>query len=163
MAVMRRLQSWLTALCAVTLVLSFIPHAAGFAYLSVALGSVFAVRAALESLSAREIDVNLLMVMAAAGAVGLGHPADAAALLFLFSLSSTLESFAMARTHSAIEGLIKLRPAEAILLTPEGSTVIPVEDLKLGDLIRIAPFAAFPVDGSVCEGSSSVDQSAVTG
>ena len=158
-----KIQGILTALCAIFLGLCFVPGWSVLAYVSVLAGSYFALNSALASLKAREIDVNLLMVLAAAGAVAVGQPSDAAALLFLFSLSSTLEVFAMARTRNAIEGLVKLRPSEAILITSEGDARVPVESLKIGDQIRVVPFSAFPVDGTVNEGTTSVDQSAMTG
>lgn len=159
----QRIQSVLTVLCAIFLAASFAPGLSVLAYLSVACGAYFAIGSAWESLRERSIDVNLLMVLAAAGAVIIGQVQDAGALLFLFSLSSTLESLAMSRTKSAIEGLVKLRPSEATLVTSEGESQVPVEALKLDDRIRVAAFAGFPVDGEILEGSTSVNQSAMTG
>ncbi len=144
------------------------------AYAGVGFGAYFAFKSAWESLRSRSIDVNFLMVFAAAGAVAVGQPADAAALLFLFSLSSTLESLAMAKTRSAIEGLVRLRPSEAILIrsasdpqsaihSPQSEQRVPVEALQIGDEIRIPPFESIPTDAEVVVGRSPVDQSAMTG
>jgi Cd2+/Zn2+-exporting ATPase len=116
----------------------------------------------------------MLMVIAAVGAIVVDflgvpdHPAgsgarDAAALLFLFSLSGTLEAFAMAKTRSAIEGLVKLRPSQALLVIDGVEQRVPVEQLKIDDLVRIPPFEPIPLDGEVVEGRSSVDQSVMTG
>jgi Zn2+/Cd2+-exporting ATPase len=157
------LQTWLTGLCGVSLVLAAVSANSWVAVVAVLFGSYFALRTAWASVSAREIDVNLLMVLAAAGAVVVGRPIDAAALLFLFSLSGTLESYAMSKTRSAIEGLIKLRPDRAIRIEGEGEEKVSVESLRLGDLVRVPPFESVPVDGVVLEGTSSVDQSAMTG
>jgi len=156
-------QVLLTALCGLFLVLGFFNLHPAIPYLSVACGSYFAVKSAWESLAARSIDVNFLMVFAAIGAVVVGQPLDAAALLFLFSLSSTLESLAMARTRSAIAGLVKLRPEQAIRIADGKEEMVRVEELKLGDLIRIPPFESIPVDGKIEQGESTVDQSAMTG
>ncbi|MCB8932656.1 MAG: heavy metal translocating P-type ATPase [Fimbriimonadaceae bacterium] len=153
----------LTVLCGLFTGLSFFHLHPAIAYLGVAFGSPFAVRASLESVRNRELDVNVLMVLAAIGAVVVGHPEDAAGLLFLFSLSSTLEHFAMAKTKSAIEGLIQLRPAEAIRVGPEGDERVPVEALRIGERVRVAAFDQIPVDGEVVEGNGAVDQSAMTG
>lgn len=163
MRILRDPQVILTVLCGLALVLSFFRIHPSIPYLSVASGSYFALRTAWESLRERSIDVNLLMVLAAVGAVVVGQPIDAAALLFLFSLSSSLESLAMARTKSAIESLVKLRPDKAILIRDGAESQVRVEDLKLDDVIKIPPFEAVPVDGVVQEGQSSVDQSAMTG
>jgi Zn2+/Cd2+-exporting ATPase len=156
-------QTSLTFLCGLMLVLAFVPGWGMLAFASIACGSYFALRSAYASLSHRRIDVNFLMVLAAAGAIAVGHPHDAAALLFLFSLSSTLEARAMARTRSAIEGLIKLRPEEAVLVLPDGDRRIRVEDLQVGDRIRVLPYENVPADAVVVEGESSADEAAMTG
>jgi Cd2+/Zn2+-exporting ATPase len=156
-------QSILTALCGVSLVAGFFLPQPVLPYLSVAFGSVFALRTAFESLKNRELDVNLLMVLAAAGAVVVGRPLDAAALLFLFSLSNTLESYTMARTRSAIEGLVKLRPDKALRVKDGIEESVPVADLKVGDEVRVTGFENVPADGIIIHGSTHVNQSAMTG
>jgi Cd2+/Zn2+-exporting ATPase len=164
----------LTVLCGVALVISLFEVHPAFAYISCLCGAYFALQSAWDTIKRRELDVNMLMVIAAIGAIGVdflgvpGHPAgtgarDAAALLFLFSLSGTLEAFAMGKTKSAIEGLIKLRPSQALLVTDGVETRVPVEQLRLGDLVRVPPFEPIPLDGEVVEGRSSVDQSVMTG
>lgn len=163
MRLLRDPQVILTALCGIALIVGLFGIHPVIPYLSVAFGAYFALKSAWDSLRERSIDVNLLMVLAAIGAVVVGQPLDAAALLFLFSLSSTLESLAMARTRSAIEGLVKLRPDKAIRIRDGVEAKVPVEELKLDDLIKIPPFEGVPVDGVVVEGTSTVDQSAMTG
>ncbi|HLK14798.1 MAG TPA: cation-translocating P-type ATPase [Fimbriimonadaceae bacterium] len=157
-----RLEALLTACCGVCLALGFarVPYAA---YIGSAFGAYFALGTAWESLRDRRVDVNLLMVLAAVGAIAIDRPMDAAVLLFLFSLSTTLESYAMARTRSAIQGLVKLRPRTARRVANGSVEEIPVESVRLGDLLRLAPFEAAPVDGLIVEGQSSFDQSAMTG
>lgn len=159
---LRNAQAVLTALCGIFLVLGYVVGPA-WAYASAAFGSVFALRTTWDSLRERSIDVNFLMVLAAIGAIVVGRPADAAALLFLFSLSGTLETYAMAKTKSAIEGLVKLRPDRATLLTDEGDKLVPTHDLEVGDRVRVAAFENIPVDGEVESGNTSVNQAAMTG
>lgn len=134
-----------------------------WAYLAVAAGSWFALKAAYGSLKEGSVDVNLLMAFAAGASVALGHPAEAAVLLFLFSLSGTLETYAMSKTRSAIEGLIKLRPDSALMIGPNGDREVPVEELRIGDHVRVVPFARIPADGRVISGESSIDQQVMTG
>ncbi len=158
------LQATLTTLSAVFLVAAFVPGVEYLAYLSCLFGAYYAVKSTLESLRARELDVNFLMVLAAVGAVAIGEARDAAALLFLFGLSSTLESFAMARTKSAIESLVKLRPAQARRVSANGSVeMVAVEQLAIDDRIVVHGFEGVPADGEVADGASSVDESALTG
>lgn len=158
-----RLQGALTAICAVFLVAFWVTGLSWVALVSVAAGSIFALQTAWESLRDRQVDVNLLMVLAAAGAVFLGHPGEAAVLLFLFSLSNTLEAYTMGKTQSAIEGLIALRPDTAILLTDEGEKTVQVADLVPGDRVRVKAFEQIPVDGTVVSGETHINQAAMTG
>jgi Cd2+/Zn2+-exporting ATPase len=108
-------------------------------------------------------DVNFLMLAAALGAALIDAWEEGATLLFLFSLSGALESYAMDRTRSAIEKLMDLSPAEALVKRGEAEIVVPVEDLQLGDVIIIKPGERIAADGQVLTGQSEVDQSPITG
>jgi Cd2+/Zn2+-exporting ATPase len=104
------------------------------------------------------------MILAAVGAAALGDWLEGAALLFLFSLSHTLEHFALYRTTRSINALIQLRPREALRVGPAGEeATVPVDDLAVGDLVRVRPGAAFPIDGTITEGETSADESTLTG
>ncbi len=161
--VMKYAQTLLTAICGISLVLSWFLTQAWLPYVAVVAGAPFALAAGWEALKNRELDVNVLMILAATGAILLGHPAEAAVLLFLFSLSNTLEAYALGRTKSAIEGLMKLRPSQAILVRDGQDVSVPVEDLKVGDVVRVLGFEQIPVDGVVESGATSVDEAAMTG
>lgn len=171
MRLFRDVQAMLTALCGLFLVASLVVLIPGLEpyrhpalpILSVIFGSYFALGAAWRAVQDRRLDVNILMVLAAAGAIVVGHVEDAAALLFLFSLSSTLEHMAMAKTQSAIASLIKLRPDTAIRVGVEGDETVPTEDLRVGDTVRVLPFQQIPADGTMLQGNASIDESAMTG
>ncbi|PTY02202.1 heavy metal translocating P-type ATPase [Verrucomicrobia bacterium LW23] len=111
-----------------------------------------------------KIDVDMLMVMAAFGAAALGKPFEGGMLLFLFSLSHLLQNYAMQRTRSAIQSLMKLRPDEALRKLPGGGTqATPVEEVAVGDIILLRPGSTVPLDGEIVEGESSLDQATLTG
>ena len=76
-------------------------------------GGLFPMRDAYESALERVVDVNVLMVTAAIGAAAIGFWHEGATLMFLFSLSATLENYAMARTRRAVQALMELRPEMA--------------------------------------------------
>ncbi|MBX3111844.1 MAG: cation-translocating P-type ATPase [Fimbriimonadaceae bacterium] len=159
----RAVQIVLTAICGLLTVVSWVvPHPA-LPYWAVLAGSYFAARAGWRAVQDREIDVNVLMIAAAVGSVAIGHPGEAAVLLFLFSLSSTLEAFALGRTKSAIEGLVKLRPESTLLVADDGDKSVLVKDLKVGDMVRVLPFEHVPVDGEIFSGRTNIDQVAMTG
>jgi Cd2+/Zn2+-exporting ATPase len=131
--------------------------------LSFAAGGWYGLRASLAALKEKSINVDLLMILAALGAAFIGHPAEGAMLLFLFSLSNTLQSYAMDRSRKAIEKLLDLRPPRATVRRGSRIVTLPVEQLSLGDVVLVRPGERFPIDGDVILGSSEVNQAAITG
>ncbi|WP_222850470.1 heavy metal translocating P-type ATPase [Paenibacillus tengchongensis] len=112
----------------------------------------------------KDLDVDLLMVVAAAGAASIGYWMDGAILIFIFCLSGTLEDFTMEKTNQDIQSIMKLRPEEAVVLRKGGQEQkIKVELLQLGDIVLVRPGDRIPADGKVVEGYSSVDQASITG
>ena len=117
------------------------------------------------SLLNKTLNVDLLMVIAAIGAAIIGDWIEGVVLLFLFSLSGTLEAFAIFRTNQSIESLVQLRPREAWLVLGGNreNKRIPVESLQIDDVIRIRSGERFSVDGVVTEGETWVDEATLTG
>lgn len=115
---------------------------------------------ALKNLS---LDMNVLMSIAAIGAVILGEYAEGAAVVFLFAFSLLLESLSIDRSRRAIQSLLKLSPRTAVVKRPNGEVEVPVEEVAVGETIVIRPGERIPLDGEVVSGFSSVDQSPITG
>jgi Cd2+/Zn2+-exporting ATPase len=119
---------------------------------------------AIESLKHRQLNVDVLMILAAIGAAIIGEWIEGIILLFLFSLSGTLEAFAMYRTTRSIESLIQLRPREAWLVNSDGSEQkVAVDGLKIDDIVRIKPGERYSVDGVITDGETWADESTLTG
>ncbi|MDX1664399.1 MAG: heavy metal translocating P-type ATPase [Candidatus Promineifilaceae bacterium] len=108
-------------------------------------------------------DTDVLMIAAAVGAAVLGEWSEGAFLLFLFSLAHAGEHYALDRTRNAINALGELMPSVAYLRQGEEIVEAPVEMLELGDVVVVRPGDRVPVDGTVARGSSTLDQSAITG
>jgi len=122
------------------------------------------IKAVRSLLKEHKLDVDLLMVVAALGAASVGQAGDGAILLFLFSLSNTLQSWAMNRTRRAIEALMTLHPEGANVLLPDGSEQWkPLDALRPGDTLVVRPGERFAADGTLLEGYTDVDESALTG
>jgi len=130
---------------------------------SYATGGWFGAIEGLQALRERTLDVNVLMVIAALGAAAIGEWPEGAILLFLFSLSGTLEEFAMGRTQQAIRALMQLRPDTALVRRDGWEMLVPVEQLRRGDIVLVKPGERIPSDGIVVAGESAVDQSPITG
>jgi Cd2+/Zn2+-exporting ATPase len=112
-------------------------------------------------------NIDLLMVVAALGAAALGEWAEGALLLFLFSLGHALEHYALGRARNAIKALAELAPSRATVLRGEGGVrreeEVPIEAVRPGDLVVVRPAERLPVDGTVAEGRSAVNQAPITG
>jgi len=121
------------------------------------------VRSAIASLREKVLDVDVLMVLAALGAAAIGAPFEGALLLFLFSLSNVLQNHAMNRTQRAIESLLSLRPSEALVKRDGQPVTVPVEDIAIGETVLIRPGGQIPVDGTVSEGTTHIDEASITG
>ncbi len=88
----------------------------------------------------------------------------AAVIVSLVLLGQVLELRARLRTNTAVKALLALAPATAVRIAADGSeSEVPLEQVRLGDLLRVKPGANVPVDGVVTEGESSVDESMLTG
>ena len=111
----------------------------------------------------RELDVDLLMVVAAIGAASIGYWFDGALLIFIFALSGTLEGYASARTQRDIESLMALNPEDAVIVRDGVELRVAVEQLVVGDVAIIKPGERIPADGVVLEGTSLVNQASITG
>jgi Zn2+/Cd2+-exporting ATPase len=146
-------------------------------------GSFYSVQKAWASLRQRRFDVNLLMIAAALGAALIGQPLEGAILMFLFSLSQTLETYAMGRTHASIRSLMSITPktarvvsfrngtddengtaeANGIATETEYEEEVPVEQVNVGAVVRVRPGERIPADGEVIRGFSAVNEATITG
>jgi Cd2+/Zn2+-exporting ATPase len=131
--------------------------------LSAIVGSWFALRSTTRALAKGRFDVNLLMILAAAGAASIGYVFEAAVLMFLFSLSNTLEVYTMGRTRRALHALLKLRPSRALVRRGGREIEVEAESVQIGERAIVRPGEMIPVDGLVALGSSLVDMSTLTG
>ncbi len=112
----------------------------------------------------RELDIDLLMVIAAVAAAAVGAALEGAVLLTLFSISTTLEQRAMGRARRAVEALMALRPDTALRLSEDGTVAeIAVGELAPGDIVVLRPGARVPVDGTVVDGDGALDEATITG
>jgi len=126
-------------------------------------GGYFTVREAIENVRAGRFEIDSLMLIAAVGAATLGEWSEGALLLFLFSLGHSLEHYAMGRAKRAIEALAELSPQSAIVRRDGQTEEVPVEQLRVGDIVVVKPNERLPADGFVVKGQGSVNQAPITG
>jgi Cd2+/Zn2+-exporting ATPase len=109
------------------------------------------------------VSVDFLMISAAIGAAIVGHWEEGAILLGLFSTSNALEHHALGRTQRAVRALMELSPEVATVLRDGQERVVPIEELRLGEVVLVRPGERVAVDGCVLAGETAIDQSAITG
>jgi len=126
-------------------------------------GGFYGAKSAVESLRVGKIDVDLLMVLAALGAAIIDQWHEGAVLLFLFSLSNTLQEYAIGRSRRAISGLFAHYPEVAKIKRGDHVRQVKINEIRIGDTVLIEPGERIPVDGDVLAGDSAVDESPITG
>lgn len=108
-------------------------------------------------------DIDFLMIVAAVGAAYIGSWAEGALLLFLFSLGHALEHYAMNKAKKSIKALSELSPKTAWIKKNGKLEEIPVENLKINDVIVVKPNTKIGADGVIISGTTSINQAPITG
>jgi heavy metal translocating P-type ATPase len=110
-----------------------------------------------------DLSADLLVALALVSALCIGEYFAAGEVAFIMRLGEVLEELTAARSRKSVEALVRLAPERACRLTARGEEEVPVSELKEGDVLLVRPGASIPVDGLVLRGSTSVDQSPMTG
>ncbi|MBX3059411.1 MAG: cadmium-translocating P-type ATPase [Anaerolineae bacterium] len=111
----------------------------------------------------REININVLMTVAAVGAVLIGAYTEAGMVMVLFAIGEALEGYTAGRARHAIRSLMAVAPQEATRLLDGRPQRIPIQELHIGDVILVKPGERVAMDGRVRSGSSALDQAPITG
>ncbi len=140
------------------------PLAAALCFVAGALvGGVYPARRAVTALRTRTVDINVLMVIAVAGALALGEWFEAASVVFLFALAQWLEAWTLERARQAIRALVDLTPRDAIVRRNGVEHREPVDTIAVGDVVVVRPGDKVPLDGTIVAGHSDVNEAPMTG
>ena len=126
-------------------------------------GGTFAMIAIVAASRRREIEVDLLMVLAALGAAYVGAWTEGAILLLLFSFSNVLQRYAMRRTEQAIAGLLQLRPDSVTCRRGDSLVELALEGVEPGETMVLRPGDRVALDAKIIHGSGTFDEFALTG
>ena len=142
-----------------------VPLGVRLAYgLAIVAGGWYVAPKALYALRRLRPDMNLLMIVAVAGAVGIGEWFEAATVSFLFAVSLSLESWSLGRARRAVEALMTLAPPTVRLLRETGEELeVPPDQVPIGVHFVVKPGERFALDGRVFKGASEVNQAPITG
>jgi len=131
--------------------------------LAILAGGYYIGRSALYSLRSFSLDMNVLMTLALIGALAIGERLEGAALVFLFSLGSALQTYTVDKARNSIHSLIALSPKEALVRRNGLEIELPAGEIRIGDTLLVRPGERIAMDGYVQSGFSNVDQSPLTG
>lgn len=131
--------------------------------LAIVIAGLTPLRRAWGALCSRQLDMNVLMMLAVAGAAALGDWAEAATVTFLFALGEMLEGYAARRSQRALEALVKERPELARVVRAGATVEVPAREVAVGELVEVLPGDRVSLDGEVVSGHSALDLSALTG
>jgi Cd2+/Zn2+-exporting ATPase len=118
---------------------------------------------AMHAVKSRSLDMNVLMLVAATGAFAIGKMTEAATIVFLFAIAELLEWSSMKRAREAMTSLMNLAPKRATVIRSGAEVSADVEEIAIGEHVRIKPGERIALDGKVVAGRSTVDQAPITG
>ena len=126
-------------------------------------GVPFTLRKAWTALRFHSLDINVLMLVATAGAIVLGEWSEGASVVFLFAVAQALEARTLERARTAVRALMDLTPSEVLVHEPSGDRLVSVDLVTPGTVVIVKPGEKVPLDGHVVAGASAVNQAQVTG
>ena len=120
-------------------------------------------KSAFYSLKSKSLDMNVLMTVAVIGAMLIGEFFEGAIVIFLFTIGTLLQTISIDKTRNSIQSLMELTPNTANLYTQKGIISKELHEIQVGDIILVKPGERIPLDGTITEGTSSLNQSPITG
>jgi Cd2+/Zn2+-exporting ATPase len=127
------------------------------------IGGLFIFWKSFFSIKSLNLDINVLMTIAAIAAIIIGEELEANSIVFLFSIAELAETFSVERAKHSIKGLIDYAPTEALMITNDQEQKILAEDVPVNSKIIVKPGERIPLDGKVIKGESFVNQAPITG
>jgi Zn2+/Cd2+-exporting ATPase len=117
----------------------------------------------LQNLIRLQFDMKTLMTIAIIGAAVIGQWSEGAVVVILFAISEVLESYSMEKARGSIRSLMELSPQEATIIRKGQETLVSIDMIRIEDVMIVKPGQRIAMDGVVIEGTSTVNQAAITG
>ena len=147
----------------ITLPLNSYLKMSGFLICYVIIGYDIVFKAVSNIFAGQVFDENFLMTVATIGAMCLGDYAEGVAVMVFYQVGELFQSYAVSKSRKSIAGLMDIRPDYANVIRNEKEERVSPEEVGIGEIIVVKPGERIPLDGTVTEGSSLIDTSALTG
>ncbi len=163
---------FLTIICLLLIIIAYFVQAqdnqliANIIFLAaIIIGGIESAKEGIEAfIESRKIDANILMILAAVGACFINHFSEGAILIFIFSLSHSLERYTESKSRDAIAELMNMVPDTARKYLPDGSiTEVETKDLQIGDKIQVPKGEMIPIDGLLLSKECYINEASITG
>lgn len=154
----------LSALSLLANLLKFQPFPFDIAWIAIILcGIPIILEAIIGLITAFDIKADVLVSLALIASVCIGEDFAAGEIAFIMQLGALLEDLTVAKARAGIEKLVHLTPQTARVITSNSEKIIPAEQVKIGDILRVFPGESIPVDGIILSGQTSINQAVMTG
>ena len=154
----------ISAIALIISIFDLIPLPFDAAWIAIILcGVPIVLEAIIGLVTAFDIKADVLVSIALVASVIIGEDFAAGEVAFIMQLGALLEDLTVAKARAGIEKLVHLTPRTARILRGTEETVIPAEQVQVGDLLRVLPGETIPVDGIIKEGQTSINQAVMTG
>lgn len=110
-----------------------------------------------------DIKADVLVAIALIASLFIGEDFAAGEVAFIMQLGELLEELTVKKARAGIERLAKMTPETARIISKDGEKTVPVEEVRVGDILRVLPGEAIPLDGVITAGQTSVNQAVITG
>ena len=149
---------------AISIIASFILSISYLSWIAVILCGVPIFKECVEGLVTKfDIKADLLVTIAIIASIIIGEVFAAGEIATIMAIGGFLEEYTVSRTQGRIEELVKLTPQVATRIKNSIEEVIPVEEVKIGDILKVIPGESIPTDGIIVSGETSIDQATLTG
>ncbi|MBE6499565.1 MAG: cadmium-translocating P-type ATPase [Methanobrevibacter thaueri] len=133
-------------------------------WIAIALCGIPIIKESIEKLITEfDIKADLLVSIAIISSLIIGEIFAAGEIATIMAIGGFLEDYTVSKTHEKIEKLVKITPQTATRIKNKKEEKIPVEKIKIGDILKVLPGENIPTDGIIIDGKTSIDQSTLTG
>ena len=154
----------LIMISAISLITSFFLSLDILAYVAVALCGIPIFKECAEGLITEfDIKADLLVTIAIIASIIIGEVFAAGEIATIMAIGGFLEEYTVSKTQGRIEELVKMTPQVATRIKNGIEEKLPVEKVKIGDILKVLPGESIPTDGTIIAGETSIDQSTLTG
>ena len=154
----------LSGLALIASMFDFLPLPFDPAWVAIILcGVPIILEAVIGLVTAFDIKADVLVSIALIASVIIGEDFAAGEVAFIMQLGGLLEELTVAKARAGIEKLVHLTPTTARILKGDSETIVPAQQVQVGDLLRVLPGETIPVDGVITTGQTSINQAVMTG